>query len=130
MKTDDFLVTVIDDDETMHYILRTLIKRENPKIAISSYTNALDFLNVYNNRFVSDGILLDINMPRMNGWELLDKLEIEGFNTPVYMFSSSADSRDVARISKYPFVKGYFVKPLTTEKIRELLSQIQKKKIA
>jgi CheY-like chemotaxis protein len=126
MKTDDLSVTIIDDDETVHYIIRTLIKRENPRIAISSFTNAIDFLNRYTENFVCDGILLDINMPRMSGWDLLDRLKQIPFNVPVYMFSSSGSLRDIEQSSRYHFVKGYFVKPLTTDTLRSLLSQIEK----
>jgi CheY-like chemotaxis protein len=126
MKSDDLSVTVIDDDETVHYILKTLIRRENPRIAISSFTNAIEFLKAYSNNFVCDGILLDINMPRMTGWELLDQLEHLDFKIPVYMFSSSSNSRDMERISDYSFVKGYFIKPMTTDRLRSLLSQIEK----
>jgi CheY-like chemotaxis protein len=126
MKSDDLSVTIIDDDETVHYIIKTMIKRENPRIAISSFRSAIEFLNTYTENFVSDGILLDINMPGMSGWELLDRLTQIPFNIPVYMFSSSGSLRDLDRSSRYGFVKGYFIKPLTTETLRSLLSQIEK----
>jgi CheY-like chemotaxis protein len=124
MNKHDFSITVIDDDETVHYIIRTLVKRENPAAKVNSFTNPIEFLTAYTDDFSSDGILLDINMPKMDGWQLLERLKKIPFSIPIYMFSSSADTRDVDRITKYDIVKGYIVKPLTSEKLRTLLSHI------
>ncbi len=66
-------------------------------------------------------ILLDINMPGMNGWEFLDGLqqsEISSSKLPIiYMLSSSLDPEDEAKARKSALVKGFISKPLEVEKL-------------
>jgi CheY-like chemotaxis protein len=116
-------VTIIDDDEMAHYLIGVFIKRELPKATIHSFFTAVEFLEAFAKRhFNTDRILLDINMPLMSGWELLENLKPTAFATPVHILSSSNDARDVSRSHDYSFVKGYFVKPLTVEKLKMFLS--------
>jgi CheY-like chemotaxis protein len=122
MGTESLSVTIIDDDETVHYIIKTMIRRQNPKASVNCYISASAFLSAYNENFTSNGILLDINMPKMDGWQLLDKLKHLDFKIPIYMFSSSSNQQDLDRMHRYDIVKGYIVKPLTTEKLTTLLS--------
>ncbi len=69
-------------------------------------------------------ILLDINMPVLNGWEFLDefiallpKLPVE---IPVYMLSSTIDQADFDKAETYSVVKGFYSKPLTRENLVEI----------
>ncbi len=70
-------------------------------------------------------VLLDINMPGLNGFELLHKLVNEhptGFpDYKVLMLTSSKDIQDQIRASNNPLVLGYFHKPLTPSKITSSL---------
>lgn len=115
-------ITIIDDDEMAHYLISVFIKREIPKATIHSFFTAVEFLKALTKtKFTTDRILLDINMPIMTGWELLDNLKPSAFTTPVHILSSSSDSRDLKRSLDYSFVKGYFIKPLTVEKLKLFL---------
>lgn len=125
MSDHNFSFTLIDDDETTHYLVSVLLRKEMATAKFNSFVNALDFLNVYNEQFQSDIILLDINMPRMNGWQLLDQLKGKVINIPIYMFSSSADSRDVERVKDYAMVKGYITKPLTLQLVKDLIAEVR-----
>ena len=73
-------------------------------------------------------IFLDVNMPLMNGWELLDELSplCASFKkTPlIYILSLTVDPEDQLRGASYPFVHGFLSKPLTKsdlEKVSQLL---------
>ena len=70
-------------------------------------------------------VLLDINMPDIDGFQFLDKLEKEhptGFpNYLMLMLTSSNDLADQVRASNYDQVLGYFHKPLTLNKIERSL---------
>lgn len=120
-------ITIIDDDEIAHYLVSVFLKREFPNATIHNYLGGMEFLTaVKEGNFETDGILLDISMPKMTGWELADRLKATNFNIPIHILSSSADSRDIQRAENYSFVKGYIVKPLTVEKLREFLTDIVK----
>jgi CheY-like chemotaxis protein len=71
-----------------------------------------------------DYILLDINMPIMNGWEFLDeykRLNLDPLGkSKIYIISSSVFSNDINKARSYPLVKDFISKPLNVEKIKEL----------
>ena len=70
-------------------------------------------------------IVLDINMPRMNGFELLGELErIGGLDSvPVFMLSTSGTLRDRASAERHG-VHGYLVKPLRAPQLLEMFASI------
>lgn len=70
-------------------------------------------------------VLLDINMPLMNGWEFAEAaapLRGDGPTVLVVMLTSSAADEDRRRAASMPTVDGYVTKPLTLALARELLA--------
>lgn len=69
-------------------------------------------------------ILLDINMPVMNGWEFLSEYLriIDQFSKiiPVFMLSSTIDQADFDKAKTYHVVKGFYSKPLTKDNLFEI----------
>jgi CheY-like chemotaxis protein len=86
---------------------------------------ALQYISAaYTTNPVSTAILLDINMPGLNGWQVLDELEalplpVKDYMS-VYMLSSSIDPKDKQKAEEHPLIKGYIEKPLS----REILQRI------
>lgn len=74
-----------------------------------------------------DVILLDINMPVMNGWQFLDKFQnLENREkVPVIILTSSIDPQDMEKSKTYKEVKGYFLKPITDESLEQIFSIVQ-----
>lgn len=73
-----------------------------------------------------DVILLDLNMPIMDGWQFLDELiKIPNMKSiPIYIVSSSVDSRDIDKAKTYKIVNNYIVKPFSVAKIQALLEEL------
>ena len=66
-------------------------------------------------------MLLDINMPEMNGWELLKKVENKPYASQltVAIVSSSPTRQDLCKAEELDLVKAYFQKPLKVENLKE-----------
>jgi two-component system chemotaxis response regulator CheY len=111
-------IIMIDDDEVMHFLFKVLMKKYKPELSVQTYSEAKKVLRLLeDNSFQGSVIMLDLNMPFMNGWQFLQELERLGHRIPVYILSSSDSAADKSRASKFRNVKGYFVKPLNIEHI-------------
>lgn len=112
---------IIDDDKIICFLHKKLCDRSGID-AVRIFTDAEEALGYLK---ASDGegkqflILLDINMPVMNGWELLDAIEGAELTTEpeVVMVTSSIDDADLERSRNYKLVKGFVSKPLNMEKL-------------
>ena len=70
-------------------------------------------------------VLLDINMPVLDGWSFLEQIEENNFynlsQLNIYIVSSSADERDVLKAKRFGFLKGFIQKPLSEEDITAII---------
>ncbi len=115
-------IHLIDDDPLNNLINKKLIARVLPGAVVTEDINAKEALEKIRNEFNPDIILLDINMPGMNGWEFLDHFQKIGKEITVYILTSSIDSADFRKSEKYKAVKKYIEKPLNTDKILKLFN--------
>ena len=121
---------LIDDDEIFQFILLHAIKEINPLINIHHFTDGekgIDYLkknlNIISN--LPDLVLLDINMPFMDGWEFLKEFKalkpsIEKDIT-IYMLTSSDDPDDIKKAKKIESLSGYLVKPVTKNELKVII---------
>ena len=129
MKFNNFFL--IDDDTTSNFIDARLIENYMiaKKIKVFNYANiALDELKhlaLTDSIEFPDVILLDIQMPYMTGWQFIE--EYEKFPAEVlkkcklFMFSSSVNPKDIEKSKTYNVVTGFISKPLTMEKLNDLI---------
>lgn len=123
-------VLLVDDDDINNFISIKLIKKAVSSAEIIACLNgklAIDKLLEIQREDASrlpDYILLDINMPVMNGWEFLEeysRLNIDAAGkTKIFIISSSVFSNDINKAKSFPLVTDFVSKPLNVEKIREL----------
>jgi CheY-like chemotaxis protein len=121
----ELTVVIVDDDPMISLMHRTVIKKGELSSDIKNFTNgkeALDFL-VSQQEGYSYLLLLDLNMPVMNGWEFLDelnKLDL-GKNVLVAIVSSTVDKSSVVRATDYPQVVDFLSKPFTKNNLNDLI---------
>lgn len=115
-------ILLIDDDPVNNLINRKLITKIFPDVLITDHIDAGEALARIKTDFTPDLILLDLNMPGMNGWEFLDRFNETGKKTEVYILTSSIDPSDYKKAKRYPQVKKYIEKPLNSSKISALFS--------
>ena len=124
-------ILLVDDDEINNFISIKLIKKAVDNADIKACLNgrfAIDELAEIQKDSpakLPDFILLDINMPIMNGWEFLDeykRLNIDPLGkSKIFIISSSVFSNDISKARSYPLVRNFVSKPLSVEKIKEML---------
>ena len=128
-------VLCVDDDTISLTISQLLLKRTGFATEVNTVIDGSEALEYFEDLFANNPnpaenapelILLDINMPVMNGWDFLqeytprflDKLP----NTRIVILSSTIDPEDFALAKQYPVVVQFISKPLSIENLDELRS--------
>jgi CheY-like chemotaxis protein len=120
---------IVDDGPLATFYIDRLIKIRSLPFETTIYNDpgaCLEALQAYRLHpdQLPDVILLDIEMPIVNGWIFL-----ENFNTLrncfrkeiiIYLMSSSTDPRDLARANQLSLVKDYIIKPILVEKLQAI----------
>ena len=112
-------VLVVDDDRIILFLHQIIIKDSGLSNNPVSFENGLDALNYLKDELRNQNaiIFLDLNMPVMNGWELLDALNEPEYldHISVILVTSSIDPKDREKAKKYPMVKQFVEKPMSIE---------------
>lgn len=122
-------ILLVDDDEISNYITEALIKEIDISETLSVATDgqqALDYLQqhpVANNK--TDGhilVLLDLNMPVMDGFEFMDEYQQQSWKNKatIIMLTSSSNPKDMEKAKNYDFA-GYLQKPFSQQDLRKII---------
>ena len=123
---------VIDDDDINIFIISKIVEKTGYDVEIAAKHNgqlAIDYIKelVVNNQPLPQLVLIDINMPILNGWEFIEAYEALGLaeTNDMYMLSSSVYENDIEKAKSYNSVKGFISKPLSIDRLKELLAAIR-----
>ena len=123
-------ILLVEDDEVDVMNVRRAFKANdiaNPLFVVGNGVEALEKLRSGELPAERRLVLLDLNMPRMNGIEFLVELrrDPELAATPVVVLTTSNNDRD--RVQAYDLnVAGYLVKPVTFAEFAELMATLNK----
>jgi CheY-like chemotaxis protein len=125
-------VFVVDDDKIFHFIIKKLLKNNNIDVNPTFFENGFEAIEGIKNKLKQgenppDLILLDINMPILDGWQFLDEFKLikKLLNKEIiiYIVSSSDNHVDITKAKDYKEeVKNYYLKPMTPEDIKAIFS--------
>lgn len=120
-------IMLIDDDHFTNFYNQHILERAKICESIIVFQNAKEALEYLNTTEESvDLILLDVNMPVMNGWQFLEEFEKLSTNKKTamiaIMLTSSINSDDEEKANTFAAVKEFISKPLTPEKVTEIMA--------
>jgi two-component system chemotaxis response regulator CheY len=120
---------IVDDFSTMRRIVRGLLKEIGYNNAEEAEDGAVALNMLKNAKF--DFVVSDINMPNMNGFELLAacKKDESLKHIPVLMVTAEARKEDIVRAAQ-DGAAGYIVKPFTKATLEEKVQKIMQKLMA
>ncbi|MBL7689981.1 MAG: response regulator [Flavipsychrobacter sp.] len=126
----DLRLVVIDDDQVILTLTSMMLRTIDKCAEISCFSKPARDINeivtLVTNATKRTIIFLDINMPDINGWEVLDVIAHAtagklSDNVRIYMLSSSINTSDKVKAYSNPLISGFFEKPLLQEDLRNLL---------
>ena len=117
---------VVDDFSTMRRIVRGLLKEMGMNHTDEAEDGAIALHMLKNNKY--DFVVSDINMPNMNGFELLKAIKSDDTlkHLPVLMVTAEARKEDIV-LAAQTGASGYIVKPFTKATLEEKVQKILQK---
>src|SRR3990167_4978228 len=119
----DMKFLIVDDFSTMRRIVRGLLKEIGYVNAEEAEDGVVALNMLKNGRF--DFVVSDINMPNMNGFELLQAIKADDGlkHLPVLMVTAEAKKEDIV-LAAQSGAAGYIVKPFTKATLEEKVNLI------
>ena len=122
----DLKFLIVDDFSTMRRIVRGLLKEMGCANADEAEDGVVALTLLKAQKF--DFVVTDINMPNMNGFELLAAIKKDDTlkHLPVLMVTAEARKEDIVRAAQEG-AAGYIVKPFTKATLEEKVQKIMQK---
>ncbi len=120
-------ICIIDDDPIYQFLMNKIVHLTKIDIDVVSFSNGKEAIDNFqislsNNKQLPNIILLDIEMPLMDGWDFMNHIELlmkehSLTDLKIYIVSSSISHEDVEKAESNKNVLGYYSKPIKSEEI-------------
>lgn len=113
------LVLVIDDSATVRGQVRAAL---DPSYDVVEAADGVEGLDRYRDARVAM-IICDVNMPRMNGLEMIEQLRADGCTVPIVMLTTEGQTTLIAR-AREAGARGWIVKPFNPDLLRKAVDKL------
>lgn len=131
-------ILCVDDDPIVQYYVKAIIKKSGITEKFDCVSNGQKGLEYLEKcietthllpQVFPELILLDLNMPVLNGWKFLEEYAVTFAplfpKTKIVIVSSSIDQDDIDKSTAYSFVLDYISKPLTVVALTSLQKKLE-----
>lgn len=115
------LLFVEDEEDLLSIISDALTKLEANFLTAN---NGIEALEILKNNPDINAIVTDINMPLMNGLEMIENIINQGINIPIIVMSAHTENEYIIKAKEYG-VNEYLLKPFDFIKFIELISSME-----
>lgn len=118
-------IFLVDDQQITNFINRKLL------MVAGVGRNIYDFKNPYEaleslEKYKPQLILLDLNMPGLNGWEFIEKMEASySTDARIAIVTSSTSQYDYEKSREYKSILDYLVKPIKDHSLKKLMEKFE-----
>ena len=128
MNQNNLFAILVDDNEIDLFLHEKLLVMNNLATKVQKFASAHDALQfLQSTSAFPDYILLDIQMPELDGFEFLKRYEMipekKRLQCHIFMVSSSLDFGDISRAKANPLVSGFIKKPINVNELRDLMTR-------
>ncbi|MEC4750154.1 EAL domain-containing protein [Methylomicrobium sp. Wu6] len=114
---------IVDDEKLVRDSLRKIFEFDGHKVVLAqSGREAIDILN----KHLVDLVLLDLNMPDLNGFDVLKHVADMVVNTQVIVISGDAGFAEARRALRYSFVHDFIKKPYEVKVLKNTVAKAQR----
>ncbi|MDI1324697.1 MAG: response regulator [Algoriphagus sp.] len=113
-------ILVLDDDKIQHLLFRKKLGFMFPEVVLffkTTPSEAIDFLQ--ENKV--DLIFLDLNLPEMSGWDLVELLKKNSIESRLILVTGSVSTEDNERVKNDGFIHAIYEKPISESDLQEIL---------
>jgi CheY-like chemotaxis protein len=124
---------IIDDSRLDCFIAEKIIQNSGTYSGVKSYMEATDAYEAIKSGDIGDDsvitiIILDIQMPVMNGFQFVDVFEQLPKDVQskfaIFLFSSSINENDKNRLGNYPSIIRFYSKPISKDTVAHMIGQV------
>jgi CheY-like chemotaxis protein len=113
-------IAVVDDDIVIQELVQTVFSETNWNVHV--YENGKQFVDTIDDHDY-DLVFLDLMMPEMNGFQVMEHLKAKNYNVPVIVFSALSRKETVVKAVSYG-IHSYMIKPLKPELIVQKTAEV------
>jgi len=119
----NYTAAIVDDSLFSRQVLKQILLSVEFNVTEEMDNGGTAVLKLENTRFPPDFLFIDVEMPVMNGIEVLKKIRHQLENTKIVMVTSHSDKEKVDELIKLG-INGYIKKPYDRDTIIQLLMKL------